>query len=167
MATERGETSRSVLLIQRARPSDSGNYQCNPSNSRHANVTVHVLNGESITNRKVLLFIAWKSCVALAGQFHTPHLMLWKLEFVSAEKINTRRRGKCHHRQTRNSICRVLITFWQVWLITPKCDREQLIYAFRFIGGICSGKFIAPWKVTFRHLQFPGNYFTQTIIFVS
>ncbi|KAH1009203.1 hypothetical protein HUJ04_001596 [Dendroctonus ponderosae] len=46
VATERGETSRSVLLIQRARPSDSGNYQCNPSNSRHANVTVHVLNGE-------------------------------------------------------------------------------------------------------------------------
>lgn len=46
MATERGETSRSVLLIQKARPSDSGNYQCNPSNARAANVTVHVLNGE-------------------------------------------------------------------------------------------------------------------------
>jgi hypothetical protein len=45
VATERGETSRSVLLIQRARPSDSGNYQCNPSNARTANVTVHVLNG--------------------------------------------------------------------------------------------------------------------------
>ncbi|XP_063927963.1 kin of IRRE-like protein 3 isoform X1 [Zophobas morio] len=46
VATERGETSRSVLLIQKARPSDSGNYQCNPSNARTANVTVHVLNGE-------------------------------------------------------------------------------------------------------------------------
>ncbi|KAF5307888.1 hypothetical protein FQR65_LT06455 [Abscondita terminalis] len=46
VATERGETSRSVLLIQKARPSDSGNYQCNPSNARPANVTVHVLNGE-------------------------------------------------------------------------------------------------------------------------
>lgn len=45
VATERGETSRSVLLIQKARPSDSGNYQCNPSNARPANVTVHVLNG--------------------------------------------------------------------------------------------------------------------------
>ncbi|XP_017777093.1 PREDICTED: lachesin-like isoform X2 [Nicrophorus vespilloides] len=44
VATERGETSRSVLLIQKARPSDSGNYQCNPSNARPANVTVHVLN---------------------------------------------------------------------------------------------------------------------------
>ncbi|XP_060527755.1 lachesin-like isoform X2 [Cylas formicarius] len=44
--TERGETSRSVLLIQKARPTDSGNYQCNPSNARPANVTVHVLNGE-------------------------------------------------------------------------------------------------------------------------
>ncbi|KAJ8985278.1 hypothetical protein NQ317_007065 [Molorchus minor] len=46
VATERGETSRSILLIQKARPSDSGNYQCNPSNARPANVTVHVLNGE-------------------------------------------------------------------------------------------------------------------------
>ncbi|XP_065155538.1 zwei Ig domain protein zig-8-like isoform X2 [Atheta coriaria] len=46
VATERGETSRSVLLIQKARPTDSGNYQCNPSNARPANVTVHVLNGE-------------------------------------------------------------------------------------------------------------------------
>lgn len=46
VATERGETSRSVLLIQKAKPTDSGTYQCNPSNSRTANVTVHVLNGE-------------------------------------------------------------------------------------------------------------------------
>lgn len=46
VATERGETSRSVLLIQKARPTDSGNYQCNPSNARPANVTVHVLNGK-------------------------------------------------------------------------------------------------------------------------
>ncbi|XP_022910396.1 zwei Ig domain protein zig-8-like isoform X2 [Onthophagus taurus] len=46
VATERGETSRSVLLIQKATASDSGNYQCNPSNARPANVSVHVLNGE-------------------------------------------------------------------------------------------------------------------------
>ncbi|KAG5672143.1 hypothetical protein PVAND_002297 [Polypedilum vanderplanki] len=44
--TEKGETSTSFLLIQNARPSDSGQYQCNPSNAKSRSVTVHVLNGE-------------------------------------------------------------------------------------------------------------------------
>lgn len=46
VSTERGETSRSILLIQNAKPTDSGSYQCNPSNAKPANVTIHVLNGK-------------------------------------------------------------------------------------------------------------------------
>ncbi|XP_026463170.1 uncharacterized protein LOC113365840 isoform X2 [Ctenocephalides felis] len=44
--TEKGETTTSFLLIQQARPADSGQYQCNPSNAQSRSVTVHVLNGE-------------------------------------------------------------------------------------------------------------------------
>ncbi|KAG1674867.1 Zwei Ig domain protein zig-8 [Nymphon striatum] len=39
-------TARSVLTIDDAGPSDSGNYTCYPSNSKKAHITVHVLNGE-------------------------------------------------------------------------------------------------------------------------
>lgn len=39
------ETSTSFLLIENAQPSDSGQYQCNPSNAKSKSVTVHVLNG--------------------------------------------------------------------------------------------------------------------------
>lgn len=44
--TEKGETTTSFLLIQQARPADSGQYQCNPSNAQSRSVTVHVLNGK-------------------------------------------------------------------------------------------------------------------------
>lgn len=44
--TEKGDTTTSFLLIQNARPSDSGQYTCNPSNAKSKSVTVHVLNGE-------------------------------------------------------------------------------------------------------------------------
>ncbi|KAJ9587405.1 hypothetical protein L9F63_019080, partial [Diploptera punctata] len=43
--TEKGDTTTSFLLIQKARPSDSGRYQCNPSNAQSKSVMVHVLNG--------------------------------------------------------------------------------------------------------------------------
>ncbi|CAD0198987.1 unnamed protein product [Chrysodeixis includens] len=46
VVTEKGETTTSFLLIQQARPSDSGMYQCNPSNAQSKSVMVHVLNGE-------------------------------------------------------------------------------------------------------------------------
>ncbi|CAH2063665.1 unnamed protein product, partial [Iphiclides podalirius] len=46
VVTERGETTTSFLLIQQAKPSDSGTYQCNPSNAQVKSVMVHVLNGE-------------------------------------------------------------------------------------------------------------------------
>jgi hypothetical protein len=45
VVVEKGETTTSFLLIQNARPSDSGQYQCNPSNAKSRSVTVHVLNG--------------------------------------------------------------------------------------------------------------------------
>lgn len=46
--TEKGDTTTSFLLIQNARPSDSGQYTCNPSNAKSKSVTVHVLNGKYI-----------------------------------------------------------------------------------------------------------------------
>ncbi|XP_017487192.1 PREDICTED: tyrosine-protein phosphatase Lar-like [Rhagoletis zephyria] len=46
VVTNKGETTTSFLLIKTARPSDSGHYQCNPSNAKPKSVTVHVLNGE-------------------------------------------------------------------------------------------------------------------------
>lgn len=42
----KGEVTSSTLLIERAIPTDSGQYQCNPSNALPQTVTVHVLNGE-------------------------------------------------------------------------------------------------------------------------
>lgn len=44
--TEKGEKSISYLLLKKARQTDSGEYQCNPSNSQTQSVTVHVLNGK-------------------------------------------------------------------------------------------------------------------------
>lgn len=44
--TEKGETTTSYLLIQNARPSDTGQYQCNPSNAQSKSILVHVLNGK-------------------------------------------------------------------------------------------------------------------------
>ncbi|XP_036673980.3 uncharacterized protein dpr9 isoform X4 [Drosophila suzukii] len=46
VVTNKGDTTTSFLLIKSARPSDSGHYQCNPSNAKPKSVTVHVLNGE-------------------------------------------------------------------------------------------------------------------------
>ncbi|KAK6644074.1 hypothetical protein RUM43_000339 [Polyplax serrata] len=43
--TEKGEVTTSFLLIQKAKPSDTGRYQCNPSNAQSKSITVHVLNG--------------------------------------------------------------------------------------------------------------------------
>ncbi|XP_034240206.1 zwei Ig domain protein zig-8-like [Thrips palmi] len=44
--TARGDTTTSVLLIRKAKPSDSGQYKCNPSNAQSQQVHVNVLNGE-------------------------------------------------------------------------------------------------------------------------
>lgn len=44
--TEKGDITTSYLLIQRARPSDSGKYICLPSNANSETINVHVLNGK-------------------------------------------------------------------------------------------------------------------------
>lgn len=46
MVTEKGDSTTSFLLVQEAKPSDSGRYTCNPSNAQPKSITVHVLNGE-------------------------------------------------------------------------------------------------------------------------
>ncbi|XP_047000692.1 zwei Ig domain protein zig-8-like [Schistocerca americana] len=46
VVTDKGEQTTSRLLLQKARPSDSGHYTCRPSNADVATVTVHVLDGE-------------------------------------------------------------------------------------------------------------------------
>ncbi|XP_037953078.1 uncharacterized protein LOC119683465 isoform X2 [Teleopsis dalmanni] len=46
VVTNKGDITTSFLLIKSARTSDSGLYQCNPSNAKPRSVTVHVLNGE-------------------------------------------------------------------------------------------------------------------------
>ena len=48
MVTEKGVTTVSFLLIQSARPTDSGRYSCNPSNAQAKGINVHVLNGASL-----------------------------------------------------------------------------------------------------------------------
>lgn len=45
VVTEKGVESSSSLLIQNARPADSGKYTCRPDNAEPATVNVHVLNG--------------------------------------------------------------------------------------------------------------------------
>lgn len=49
VVTEKGIESSSSLLIQNARPTDSGKYVCRPDNAESAYVNVHVLNGEFLS----------------------------------------------------------------------------------------------------------------------
>ncbi|XP_049820380.1 zwei Ig domain protein zig-8 [Aethina tumida] len=46
LVTEKGPTTTSRLLIQKAAPTDSGIYTCAPSNANSATIRVHILNGE-------------------------------------------------------------------------------------------------------------------------
>nr|CAD7267370.1 unnamed protein product [Timema shepardi] len=46
LVTEKGPVTTSRLLIQKAIPTDTGLYTCDPSNANPASVTVHILNGE-------------------------------------------------------------------------------------------------------------------------
>ncbi|XP_076333326.1 zwei Ig domain protein zig-8-like isoform X2 [Tachypleus tridentatus] len=45
--TEKSPRTTSTLRIEKARPEDSGNYSCIPSNADPAEIGVHVLNGEN------------------------------------------------------------------------------------------------------------------------
>ncbi|KAI8420454.1 hypothetical protein MSG28_008942 [Choristoneura fumiferana] len=44
--TEKGETTTSHLLVQRAKAPDSGRYTCAPANANPRSVLVHVLSGK-------------------------------------------------------------------------------------------------------------------------
>lgn len=48
LVTVKGVTTTSRLLIQNAKPEDSGEYSCIPSNSKLSTVRVHILNGKWI-----------------------------------------------------------------------------------------------------------------------
>lgn len=52
--TKKEETTTSFLLIKNARPSDSGQYTCNPSNAKSQSVVVHVLNGKFFKLNSIL-----------------------------------------------------------------------------------------------------------------
>jgi len=45
LVTEKGPTTSSRLLIQKAIPSDSGLYTCRPSNAKPATVRIYILDG--------------------------------------------------------------------------------------------------------------------------
>lgn len=40
------DSEKSILTIQDAQKSDSGNYTCTPSNARPTSISVHILNGK-------------------------------------------------------------------------------------------------------------------------
>ena len=46
--TEKGDVTASFLVVQHARPSDSGTYSCSPSVGETVSVNVHVLRGNVI-----------------------------------------------------------------------------------------------------------------------
>ena len=47
--TEKGDVTASFLVVQHAKPSDSGTYSCAPSLGDQVAVNVHVLRGKIIT----------------------------------------------------------------------------------------------------------------------
>lgn len=59
VVTEKGDSTTSFLLVQQAKPTDSGRYTCNPSNAQPKSITVHVLNGEwHLRNSNGLAYLA-------------------------------------------------------------------------------------------------------------
>ena len=44
--TEKGDVTASFLVVQHAKPSDSGTYSCSPSVGKTVSVNVHVLRGK-------------------------------------------------------------------------------------------------------------------------
>lgn len=44
--TEKGDVTASFLVVQHAKPSDSGTYSCSPSLGETVAVNVHVLRGK-------------------------------------------------------------------------------------------------------------------------
>ena len=46
--TEKGDVTASFLVVQHAKPSDSGTYSCSPSLGDTVSVNVHVLRGNTV-----------------------------------------------------------------------------------------------------------------------
>ena len=46
--TEKGDVTASFLVVQHAKPSDSGTYSCSPSLGETVSVNVHVLRGKKL-----------------------------------------------------------------------------------------------------------------------
>lgn len=44
--TDTGVKSKSVLLLHNAHPTDSGRYECNPTNANFKSIVIHVLSGK-------------------------------------------------------------------------------------------------------------------------
>lgn len=65
LVTEKGPETTSRLMIQKAVPSDSGIYRCEPSNANPSSIKVHVVNGKlkfptythSIIHCETIIFI--------------------------------------------------------------------------------------------------------------
>ncbi|CAG5099550.1 Protein of unknown function [Cotesia congregata] len=62
VVTEKGDSTTSFLLVQHAKPSDSGQYTCNPSNAQPKSITVHVLNETETDICSVFLCFRRVSC---------------------------------------------------------------------------------------------------------
>lgn len=77
--TEKGDVTASFLVVQHARPSDSGTYSCSPSLGETVSVNVHVLRGEYIarlgTNAAAVLSKC--SLVLLLASFLMPQLLYY------------------------------------------------------------------------------------------
>jgi hypothetical protein len=61
LVTEKGPVTTSRLLIQKAIPSDTGLYTCDPSNANPASVRVHILNGKEVTSFPSIVELAAKA----------------------------------------------------------------------------------------------------------
>ncbi|PNF40673.1 hypothetical protein B7P43_G03795 [Cryptotermes secundus] len=72
LVTEKGPVTTSRLLIQKAIPSDTGLYTCDPSNANPASVRVHILNGKEAASILSTLELAAKTdqgCSTVLGHF--------------------------------------------------------------------------------------------------
>lgn len=107
VVTEKGDITRSFLLVQEAKPSDSGRYTCNPSNAQSKSITVHVLNGEWFRlNWKPPFcptrYQIWMTILVVDEQFFVIG-SLASIGSLKRTQINKRRRVSA---KTRNFFCR-------------------------------------------------------------
>ncbi|XP_022120275.2 zwei Ig domain protein zig-8-like [Pieris rapae] len=83
LVTEKGIHSSSRLLVQAARTSDAGAYECVPDNAQSASVRVHVLTGESpaaMQGKAHWIKYRLSSILQLIGALH---LVKWCISVIS------------------------------------------------------------------------------------